>query len=155
MAKSISIKQMDLLRREVPRSVVPGRRMVTSAISALCLLALCATPAQAAGSGTATINVVFVPRPTVSAVTPDAGPVSGGQRISVTGTGFVRGAKVEIGQNKGAGSSAIDATAVVVVSSTQITAVTGGPAKVGTWNLFVITPGGTSTANAGDDYRYY
>jgi hypothetical protein len=49
----------------------------------------------------------------------------------------------------------LDATAVVVVSSTQITAVTGGPAKVGTWNLFVITPGGTSTANAGDDYRYY
>jgi hypothetical protein len=43
---------------------------------------------------------------------------------------------------------------VVVVSPTEITATTGGSAKPGTWNLFVIDSGGTSPSNAGDGYTY-
>jgi hypothetical protein len=43
---------------------------------------------------------------------------------------------------------------VVVVSATEITATTGGPAKAGTFNLFVIDSGTTSPANPGDDYTY-
>jgi hypothetical protein len=94
------------------------------------------------------------PVPTVSAVSPNNGPVTGGTAITITGTGFISGAKVEIAQGSGTGPTAIAATAVTVVSSTQITAVTGGSAKAGTWNLFVITAGGTSAGNAGDDYTY-
>ncbi len=95
-----------------------------------------------------------VPVPTVSAVSPNSGPVSGGTAITITGTGFVTGATVVIGQGSGAGTGAIAATNVTVVSFTKITAVTGGGAKFGTWNLFVITTGGTSLAHAGDYFTY-
>jgi hypothetical protein len=61
---------------------------------------------------------------------------------------------VEIGQGNGAGPTAIPASEVVVVSPTEITATTGGSAKAGTSNLFVIDSGGTSPASTGDDYTY-
>ena len=92
--------------------------------------------------------------PTVSSVSPASGTVSGGTNITITGTGFVAGATVEIGQGSGAGPTAIPASNVVVVSPTEITATTGGSAKSGTWGLFVIDSGGTSHANTGDDYTY-
>jgi hypothetical protein len=41
-----------------------------------------------------------------------------------------------------------------VVSPTEITAKTGGSAKVGTWHLFVIDSGGTSPSNTVDNYTY-
>ncbi len=100
--------------------------------------------------GSCTIGSVEVAGvPTVSAVIPNNGPISGGTTITITGTGFVAGAKVVIGQGSGAGSGAIAATSVTVVSPTKITAVTGGGAKAGTWTLFVITSGGTSAGNSG------
>ena len=77
--------------------------------------------------------------PTVSAVSPKSGPYKGGTDITVTGTGFVSGSKVEIGQGSGAGPTAIAATNVTVVSPTKITAVTGGGAKAGTFSVYVIT----------------
>jgi hypothetical protein len=43
---------------------------------------------------------------------------------------------------------------VVVVSSTEITAITGGLAKAGAWNLFVIDSRGTSPSDVGDEYTY-
>src|ERR1019366_1009027 len=84
--------------------------------------------------------------PTVSAVSPKSGPTTGGTAITITGTGFVTGASVKIGQGA---NPAIAATGVTVVSSTEITATTGGGAQAGTWNLFVTTSGGTSAANTG------
>jgi hypothetical protein len=92
--------------------------------------------------------------PTVTAVSPKSGPITGGTAITITGTGFVAGATVVIGQGNGSGTGAIAATNVKVVSSTEITAVTGGGAKAGTWSLFVTTSGGTSTANVGDNFTY-
>ena len=80
--------------------------------------------------------------------------MNGGTAVTITGTGFVHGATVEIGQGSAAGPSAIRATNVTVVSATEITATTGGPAKPGRWNLFVTDIGGTSAANNGDLYTY-
>jgi hypothetical protein len=94
------------------------------------------------------------PVPTVTRVSPSSGTIAGGTDIKITGTGFVAGAKVEIGQGNGAGPTAIPASEVVVVSPTEITAATGGSAKAGSWNLFVVDAGGTSVANTGDDYTY-
>ena len=54
--------------------------------------------------------------PTISAISPDNGPVSGGTPITITGTGFVAGPEILIG--------GVTATAVTVVSVTQITATT-------------------------------
>jgi hypothetical protein len=92
--------------------------------------------------------------PTVSSVSPASGTMTGGTPIRVTGTGFVAGATVEIGQGYGAGPTAIQASNVVVVSPTEITATTGGLAKPGTYSLFVIDSGGTSHGSTGDDYTY-
>ena len=92
--------------------------------------------------------------PTVSSVSPTSGTVNGGTAIKITGTDFVAGATVEVGQGSGAGPTAIPASNVVVVSATEITATTGGPAKAGTFNLFVIDSGATSPTNTGDDYTY-
>jgi hypothetical protein len=92
--------------------------------------------------------------PTVSEVSPNTGPTTGGTAITITGTGFVSGATVVIGQGSGSVTGVIPATSVVVVSSTEITAVTGSGAKAGTWSLFVHTTGGTSAGNAGADFVY-
>jgi hypothetical protein len=108
------------------------------------------------GTGGTTLDGFFTytPIPTVSNVSPHSGPVSGGTPITLTGTSFVSGATVVIGQGHFAGAGAIPATSVVVVSSTEITAVTGGGAKAGTWRVFVINPdGGTSAGNGlGDQF---
>ncbi len=99
-------------------------------------------------------DYTYYTHPMVSSVSPASGTVEGGTPIRITGTGFVPGATVEIGQGGGAGPTAIPASKVVVVSPTEITATTGGPAKPGTWNLYVIDSGTTSPANTGDDYTY-
>jgi len=104
--------------------------------------------------GEATVSGATGTIPTVATVNPASGPATGGTAITVTGTDFVTGSRVVIGQGNGAGTGAIPAIDVVVVSSTQITAVTGGGAKAGTWSLFVTTSGGTSAANIGDDFTY-
>jgi hypothetical protein len=93
------------------------------------------------------------PKPTVSSVSPSSGTVNGGTPIKITGTGFVAGATVKILQG-GTGPTAIPASNVVVVSPTEITAVTGGPAKAGTWNVIVTDAGGTITTSVHDDYTY-
>jgi hypothetical protein len=61
---------------------------------------------------------------------------------------------VEVGQGNGAGPTAIPASKVVVVSPTEITATTGGSAKAGSWNLYVIDSGGTSPTGIDDVYAY-
>jgi hypothetical protein len=71
-----------------------------------------------------------IEKPTVTSVTPNTGPQGGGTAITIAGDDFVEGCDVEIGGNA--------ATAVVVVNSTTITAVTpvGG---VGAFDVEVIT----------------
>ena len=94
-------------------------------------------------------------RPMVSAVSPNSGPSGGGTPITITGSGFVQGDTVVIGQGHGAGAGAIAATEVSVVSSTQIAATTGGGAEPGTWHLWVIPPDGSaSQAVSGDTFTY-
>jgi hypothetical protein len=83
--------------------------------------------------------------PTVSSVSPNSGPVTGGTPITITGSNFLPGAVVEIAPSNGLGSSAVPATNVTVVSPTQITATTGGGASPGTYGVYVITAGGVNT----------
>jgi hypothetical protein len=104
---------------------------------------------SATGSGD---SFTYAAVPTVSSVTPDSGPVSGGTPISITGTGFATGATVTFAQS--GGSASITATDVKVYSPTRITAVAGGGAQAGTWNVLVTTAGGTSTGTPGDAFTY-
>ena len=83
--------------------------------------------------------------PTVSQVSPDAGPVAGGNTVTITGTNFLSGAAVNFGSNA--------ATSVNVQSSTTLTAVV--PAGTyGTVDVTVTTPGGTSPTSTADHYGY-
>jgi hypothetical protein len=134
----------------------PAEEAASCASKAICLARTGYDGPTGAGTpdGIAAFKPPASPPVVVTSVSPASGTVSGGTPITITGTGFVAGATVEIGQGNGAGPTAIPASKVVVVSPTEITATTGGSAKAGTWNLFVIDSGGTSPANTGDDYTY-
>ena len=70
--------------------------------------------------------------PTVTGVSPAAGPTAGANRVTITGTGFVSGATVKFGTVSG--------TSVTYVSATQITAVAPAQAA-GTHNVYRDDPG--------------
>jgi|SRR5580704_4458516 hypothetical protein len=87
---------------------------------------------------TQTMTVGILPTPVVSSISPGSGPVSGGTLITIHGRGFTTGDGVPISQGHGAGKGAIVATQVTVVSSKEITAVTGGGSRPGVDDLFVV-----------------
>ncbi|WP_283779602.1 IPT/TIG domain-containing protein [Nocardia sputi] len=99
-----------------------------------------------AGAGTAAVNVTttggvsnsvayaYVPVPTLTTIVPDSGPETGGNTVTLTGTGFTGATAVTFGLTP--------ATSFTVVSGTQITAV--APAGTGTTSVTVTTPGGVS-----------
>ena len=79
------------------------------------------TDAGYSGSGSATAMLTIAnPAPTVTSVTPPSGPDTGGTPITITGTGFMSGATVEISGLSAAGT---------YVNSTTMTAIT--PSVVG------------------------
>ncbi len=75
--------------------------------------------------------------PTVSAISPSAGPLGGNTLVTITGTGFTPGTAVDFGMNN-------PATNITVVSATTITATS--PQGTGTLDVTVTTPSGTSAA---------
>ncbi|MEY9396807.1 hypothetical protein ABIF66_007614 [Bradyrhizobium japonicum] len=86
----------------------------------------------------------YAAAPTVSSISPTAGPQTGGTVVTVTGTGFTGATAVTFG--------ATAATSVTVHSSTSITATS--PAGTGTVDLRVTNPGGTSATSAADQFTY-
>src|SRR5208283_1873507 len=85
----------------------------------------------------------YDPIPTVTGISPAAGPIAGGTTVTVTGTGFTGATSVKFGSNA--------ATSYVVNSATSITAVS--PAgSAGTVDITVTTPGGTSATSASDKF---
>jgi hypothetical protein len=83
------------------------------------------------------------PAPTVSSISPSSGSTSGGTSVTITGTGFVSGAAVNIGGT---------ASGVHVVSSTSITATT--PAhSAGSVNV-VVTNSDSQTGTLSNGYSY-
>ena len=116
-----------------------------------------AAPAGAAGTvditvtgpgGTSATSVAdrytYVAPPTVAGLSPTAGPTAGGTTVIITGTGFASATAVTFGGTA--------ATGFTVNSNTQITAT--APAGTGTIDIRVTTAGGTSAANANDQYTY-
>ncbi|OPF75582.1 hypothetical protein VT50_0224465 [Streptomyces antioxidans] len=82
-----------------------------------------------------------VPAPVLTTVVPGQGPPSGGNTVTLTGSGFTSATAVRFG--------ATPATSFTVVSDTQITAV--APPGTGTVQVTVTGPGGTSN---GQPYSY-
>jgi len=75
------------------------------------------------------------PAPTVTSIAPGSGPLSGGTAVTITGTGFLSGARVSLGGTA--------ATSVVVSSSSKITATTAAHAA-GAVNVVVTNTDGQS-----------
>ena len=87
-------------------------------------------------TATKTGAYTYRPVPTFTAIAPPAGPIAGGNSVTITGTNLIGTTGVTLGGTA--------ATAVTVVSDTQITA-TAPAHALGTVTVVVTTPGGTAT----------
>ncbi|RDH39963.1 MAG: hypothetical protein CFE62_006225, partial [Candidatus Aquirickettsiella gammari] len=104
-------------------------------------------PARTAGTVNVVVTTVggnsapnlytYAPIPVITTLTPNAGPLAGGNNVTIRGSGFTGATNVTFGNTP--------ATSFVVNSSSQISATvpvgTAGPS-----NVIVTTPGGTSAA---------
>ena len=118
------------------------------------------TATSPAGTGTVNVTVTteggvsvtssadqftYIPAPTVSAISPVSGPITGSTSVTITGTNFTGATTVSFGSTA--------ATSFSVDSPTQITAIS--PAgSVGTVDVTVTTAGGTSAISAADQFTY-
>ena len=128
-------------------------------LAAVCLalpthaLAQSSCPEDLDGSGvvdSADVSLVLlamgdcpVSEPTISAVNPNTGAITGGTAITITGTNLTGASSVRVGSGY--------ATSVVVVNDTTVTAVT--PAgTAGAKNVSLTTAGGIATLTGGFTY---
>ncbi len=90
-------------------------------------------------------HFTYVAPPTVSALTPSSGPTGGGTLVSITGTNLSGATEVQFGAVPAHGVS-------VNAQGTQLTAIS--PYGVGTADVTVTTPGGTSATSTADQFTY-
>ncbi len=105
------------------------------------------TTANGTSAISASDRYTYVAAPTVTAVSPTAGPTAGGTSVVITGTGFL--AASPTGAVKFGGANAT----YTINNNTQITA-TAPANAAGTYDITVTTPGGTSATSAADQYTY-
>ena len=116
------------------------------------------SPAHAAGTGDVTVTspggtsvtsvadqFTYFAITTVTSISPTTGLVAGGNTVTVTGTGFTGATAVNFGSTPGTG--------LTVNSDTQIT-ITSPAHAVGTVDVSVVTPGGTSAISVADQFTY-
>ncbi|WP_280938469.1 IPT/TIG domain-containing protein [Sinorhizobium sp. A49] len=103
------------------------------------------TTAGGTSSTSAADQFTYVAAPTVTSISPTAGPTTGGMTVTITGTGFAGATAVTFG--------ATAATGYTVNSNTQITA-TAPAGAAGTVDIRVTTVGGTSSTSAADQFTY-
>jgi hypothetical protein len=82
--------------------------------------------------------------PIVTAISPTGGGAGGGTTVTVSGRGFTGATSVRFGANS--------ATAITIVSDTQIVATS--PGGSGTVDVTVATPTGTSGTSPADRFTY-
>ncbi|HWA53976.1 MAG TPA: IPT/TIG domain-containing protein [Solirubrobacterales bacterium] len=86
------------------------------------------------------------PTPTVTAISPDFGPVAGGSTVTITGTDLASASAVKFGD--------LPAASFKAESETKITAVAPASAKVGSVDITVTTLAGTSATSRADSFYY-
>jgi hypothetical protein len=94
------------------------------------------------GTTTVTVNAAA---PTVTGISPNSGPITGGTIITITGTGFTGATAAAFGGTP--------ATSFTVNSDTSISAIAPASAA-GTVDVRVTAPSGTSATSAADQYTY-
>lgn len=104
---------------------------------------------NANGTATLTNGWIYAAVPTITDVSPSAGPKDGGTEITITGTGFQN-------QNPGTNSVTIDGnacTSVVVDSDTQITCDTPAGTAGSTFDVVLSNDNGSDTLTNGWSYH--
>lgn len=96
-------------------------------------------------SSTLSSAYTYVPAPTISAVIPALGPITGGISVTLTGTGFLAGAGVKIG--------GVTCTSVIVMSSTMLSCINPANAIAGPYSV-VITNTDTQSATKANGFTY-
>ncbi|WP_332801997.1 beta strand repeat-containing protein [Sphingomonas sp. RT2P30] len=87
----------------------------------------------------------YIAAPTIASISPNSGSAAGGTSVTISGIGFTGATAVKFGATSGTG--------ITVVSATQIT-VTAPAGRVGTVDVTVAAPGGTSATSASDRFSY-
>jgi hypothetical protein len=111
------------------------------------------------GTGMTTDSWLWSPvLPTVTGVSPSSGSILGGTQVTISGSGFTTGTTVNFVEESG-GSPASDntimqATGVVINSSTSITADAPTVTEGTTYFVTVTTPTGTSAYNTNAIFTY-
>jgi len=103
------------------------------------------TTAGGTSATSAADQYTYAAAPTVTAISPTAGPTAGGTVVTITGTNFTGATAVKFG--------ATAATTFTVNTATQIT-VTAPAGSAGVVDVTVTTAGGTSATSAADQYTY-
>ncbi len=101
-------------------------------------------PSGGGGSGGSGGAGGSIAAPAVSGISPTSGPSTGGTAVTIAGSNFSGATEVEFGGHS--------ATTFTVVNPNEITAVS--PPGIGTADVQVVTPGGTSAAIASDRFTY-
>jgi hypothetical protein len=104
------------------------------------------TPGGTSAAAAGDVFTYTEPPPTVTAVSPNAGPASGNTAITITGTNFTEATGVSV--------AGVAATDVSVVNSTTITATTPAYPSAGLHYVLVSTPYGTSIKTTGAEFTY-
>jgi hypothetical protein len=99
------------------------------------------TPAGSSEGGTAAYT--YVAAPTISSVSPDEGPASGGQTVTIEGTNLENVSAVEFGGSAGTGLTEVSAGKIEIDTPAH---------AAGAVDVKVTTPGGTATSAAAYTY---
>jgi hypothetical protein len=86
------------------------------------------------GGGSNTLTYTYVPAPTISSINPDAGPASGGQNVTITGT------------NLSGGTVAVNGTTVTATCTADSCTFVTPPGTAGQVPVTVMTTGGQASA---------
>ncbi|EED17334.1 hansenula MRAKII killer toxin-resistant protein 1 precursor, putative [Talaromyces stipitatus ATCC 10500] len=97
-------------------------------------------------SGTGTVAYTYALAPIVTGLTPAAGPIAGGNTVTITGSNFSNATAVTF--------DGILASSFAILQPTQIVAVAPPATAVKVASVVVTTPGGSSTPGPGSEYAY-
>ncbi|MER7463268.1 IPT/TIG domain-containing protein [Streptomyces sp. NPDC097981] len=98
-----------------------------------------------AGGASTPLPYYYIPNPAITLLSPNQGPLAGGNTVTITGSGLTLTSAVRFGTGT--------ATGISIVSDSQITAV--APSGSGSVTVTVTTPGGTSMPGLGSAYYTY
>lgn len=141
-----SVSGVDFGSEPASFRVVSGSELTATApAGAVGTVDVTVTDAFGTSATSASDQFTYAAPPTLTALSPVAGPLGGGSTVTITGTNLAGASSVDFGSTA--------ASSFVVTSASSITAVSP-PGPGGTLEVKVTTPGGTSPTGASDDFTY-